>query len=242
METSDRDGSVNYGAPAADSALRASMDVNHIDKSVALHIVTSDSQHEDVLRHAKTIDSDRIVSFGSVSPTSVHALEYVWKISDEELKGINLHPAIQKFDLDDVKILPVFDLARTCGLVVLIHMGFNHSHTDESVATPQALVGIMKNFPGLKIVATHMSDMRVALDMLTSSTDLYMDTACAAHCMNSGLFRDIIGKHGADRILFGSNYPRHLPAQNLELIQSLDISEEDKQLILGGNAVRLLGF
>lgn len=245
MEMNARAARLEYSAPATVGALCANMNENNIDKSVALHIVTKEQQHENVLNYAKSIDSERIISFGSVLPTSVYALEYVWKISDEELKGMKLHPALQRFDLGDEKILPVFDLARACGLIVLIHMGFDPSYPSELSATPEALVGIMKNFPGLKVVAAHMGGMRMArdvLDTLAGAADIYMDTACCADpWLDKGLFKDIVRRHGADRILFGSDYPWHLPQQELELIRALDISEEEKRLILGANAARLLG-
>ena len=46
---------------------------------------------------------------------------------------------------------------------------------------------------------------------------------------------------GADHILFGTSYPVR-PVWLLEgadIVRKLDISEEDKALILGGNAERL---
>ena len=59
---------------------------------------------------------------------------------------------------------------------------------------------------------------------------------------SEGLLEKIIRKHGAERILFGSDYPWHLPSQEISLIRSLDISEEEKEMILGENAARLLGI
>jgi len=70
-----------------------------------------------------------------------------------------------------------------------------------------------------------------------------MDTAyCVEPWLDMGMMKEIIKKHGADRILFGSDYPWHLPSQEISLIRSLDISEEEKEMILGGNAARLLGI
>ena len=54
--------------------------------------------------------------------------------------------------------------------------------------------------------------------------------------------RKIIKKHGAEKILFGSDFPWHLPSQEIDLINSLELSASDKELILGGNAERLLGI
>lgn len=237
--------SVEYCAPATFEALNEAMGKNGIDKAVVLNVVTKDTQHENVLRYAKSIDSERFISFGSVMPDSVSALEYVWKISDEELRGIKLQPPLQKFDLGDERLFPVFDLARACGLVVTVHMGFDPTYPDKP-AGPEHLVKIMRNFPGLKFVAAHLGGLKMArevLDVLAGKVDVYMDTAyCADPWLDRGLFREIIRRHGADKILFGSDFPWHLPSQELELIRSLDISSEEKDLILGENAVRLLNI
>ncbi len=47
---------------------------------------------------------------------------------------------------------------------------------------------------------------------------------------------------GSDRILFGSDYPLLAQARLLQEINSADLSEEEKGLILAGNARRLLGI
>lgn len=237
---------VEYKAPATMEALTAEMDKSGVDKAVVLNIATKETQHENILRYAKSIDSERIISFGSVMPGSLSALEYIWKISDEELKGMKLHPALQRFNLGDERYYPVFDLARACGLVVTIHMGFDPSYPRESNSVPEHLVRIMRNFPGLKLVAAHLGGLLMAretLDVLAGKVDVYMDTAyCADPWLDKGLFKEIIRAHGADKILFGSDYPWHTPSQEIELIRSLDISEEEKNLILGENAARLLGI
>ena len=236
---------VKNAAPATLGSLCANMDACGVDRSVVLHVVTKESQHENILRYAKSVDSERIISFGSVLPSSERALEYVWKISDEGLKGMKLHPALQRFDLGDEKYFPIFDLARACGLIVTIHMGFDPSYPNEMNSPPAALVRITKNFPGLKVVAAHLGGLRMARDVLSTlsgKTGIYMDTAyCANPWLDAGLFKDIIRAHGADKILFGSDYPWHLPQQEAELIRSLDISDEEKRLILGENARHLLG-
>ncbi|MDD7648017.1 amidohydrolase family protein [Cloacibacillus porcorum] len=237
---------VPYYAPATVGSLIRTMDECGVDKSVVLNIVTKETQHEHVLSFAKEIDSERLISFGSVMPGSEYALEYVWKISDEGLKGIKLHPPLQRADVDDKRLFPVYDLARALNLVVVFHAGWDATYRDEMRASVEMTINVVKNFPGLKLVAAHMGGLRLARDVfdhLAGKYDLYFDTAYAADpWLDKDMFRDIIRRHGAERILFGSDYPWHLPSMEIGLINSLDIGEEEKKMILGENAARLLGL
>ena len=246
MEKLASNASEKYYAPAKASALTEIMDRAGVDKSVVLNIATKESQHENILRFAKKTDSERLIAFGSVLPFSVSALEYVWKISDEELKGMKFHPTLQRCDADDKRIFPVYDLARALNLVVVFHSGWDPSYPDEMRTSPQMLIRILENFPGLKIVAAHLGGLHIAHEVyetLAGKADLYFDTAFTADpWLDREMFRSMIRRHGAERILFGSDYPWHLPQMELELIDSLGISDEEKKLILGENAARLLGL
>ncbi len=237
---------LDYAAECGVSDLAEVMKKCGVDKSVLLHIATKESQHGHVLEFAKETDSEKFISFGSVLPCSISALEYVWKTSDEELKGLKFHPALQRFDADDKKAFPVYDLARALNLVVVFHAGWDATYPGEERCTPQMLLKILENFPGIKIVAAHMGGMRIpdrVAEYLAGKADLYFDTSFTADpWMDRAMMKKLIRLHGADRVLFGSDFPWHLPSQERELIDSLDLSSEEKYLIFEGNARRLLGI
>ena len=54
--------------------------------------------------------------------------------------------------------------------------------------------------------------------------------------------RAIIGRHGADRVVFGSDWPMADPAAEIAAIRSLGLSDEATEGILGGNFARLMGL
>ena len=56
------------------------------------------------------------------------------------------------------------------------------------------------------------------------------------------MYNQVIQLVGADKILFGSEYPLLAQKRLLNEISSLDLPEETENLILSGNAQRLLGI
>ena len=55
-------------------------------------------------------------------------------------------------------------------------------------------------------------------------------------------FLRIVEKHGADKILFGTDSPWSKGNKEIDSINSLPLSEKEKAAILGGNGKRLLGL
>ena len=49
-------------------------------------------------------------------------------------------------------------------------------------------------------------------------------------------------QRGADRIVFGSDWPMADPAAEIAAVRALGLDAADEQAILGGNLARLLGL
>jgi len=223
--------------------LLKSMERNSVDCSVVLHVATKETQHEDVLNFAAEIESGKLLSFGSVMPDSVSALEYIWKISDAGMKGLKFHPPLQRFKPEEARFFPLYDLARALNLITVFHTGWDPSYPNEIDCSPASIVEIERNFPGLKIVAAHMGGLKMSLEVLNTLAghNVYLDTAwCAEPWMDVKTMESIIARHGVEKVLFGSDYPWHNQKSELELIDSLCIPQSDKERILGQNAAELL--
>ena len=52
----------------------------------------------------------------------------------------------------------------------------------------------------------------------------------------------IIRRHGADRVIFGSDWPMTDPAAEVATIRSLGLTDDEVQAILGGNLARILNL
>ena len=91
----------------------------------------------------------------------------------------------------------------------------------------------------MKRVAEGTIERRIELDYYL--TQIYMDTAYISQFIDPQLCTEIIRKHGAGKIVFGSDSPWEDPADTLRFLQSLGLSDEELALITHKNALRLLG-
>nr|WP_202977879.1 amidohydrolase family protein [Nocardioides daphniae] len=53
--------------------------------------------------------------------------------------------------------------------------------------------------------------------------------------------RDLIRKHGAERIVFGSDWPMTSPAEEIRAIEALGLTDDELKLVLGGTLASVLG-
>jgi hypothetical protein len=68
----------------------------------------------------------------------------------------------------------------------------------------------------------------------------YFDTAASSLLYDSRIFRLVSDSVGAERILFGSDFPLLDQSRCLEAIREAPLSDDERRLVLGENARRLL--
>ena len=105
--------------------LLASMDSAGVDRSVVCNIATKCEQFDNILAWCEQIRSDRIEPFASVHPDTPNPAAAVERVAAAHLRGLKMHPMYQEFQLDDPRVEPIFAAARDCGLIVMLHAGFD---------------------------------------------------------------------------------------------------------------------
>jgi aminocarboxymuconate-semialdehyde decarboxylase len=119
--------------------------------------------------------------------------------------------------------------------------------------------GVMERHPKLKVLLAHgggaimslrgrlhhahtfqpQAKARLKESPQDSLKRFYFDTV--TH--DASVLRELIGFAGADHVLLGSDYPFDMGAERpAEIVRMLNLAAEDEARILGGNAVRLLGW
>ena len=129
----------------------------------------------------------------------------------------------------------ILDVATEYGMVVNFHTMADQDQMDEMV----------RKHPKTVFVAAHpreYPDYMRHLNRMKISENYYLDLS-GTGLFRHGMLRHGIDEFGAERFLFGSDYPTCNPAMFLGgVILDTSISEEEKRLILAGNAKRLLGL
>lgn len=212
--------------------------------AMVLPIATKPSQQKTINNWAAEISGGGIYCCGTVHPDAEGIMEELERISALGLCGLKFHSEYQFFRPDEERMIPVYRRAGELGLFVVFHAGWDPYSHGEVLATPYSIANAAERCPDTTIIAAHMGGINMSdkvLDELAGRFgNLYLDTAVIADYLSDEQFLRITEKHGADRILFGSDIPWDDPARELAVIERAPLSTADKELILHGNAERLL--
>ena len=235
--------------------LIASMDEAEIDISVIANygwtthefcVETNDYILESIARYP-----DRLVGFCSVQPNSYEAaLAEIERCVKGGIKGVGeMRPDLQLFDLGDKEIMePLVEVMAKHKLILLTHASepIGHAYPGKGSITPDMLYPFITSFPDLTVVCAHWGGglpfYALMPEVKQAMTNVFFDTAASPLLYSPQVYNQVIQLVGADKILFGSDYPLLPHSRLLKEIDSLDLPEETKKLILSGNAERLLGI
>lgn len=155
------------------------------------------------------------------------------------LEGIKLHPDTQGVDMDDPRLMRVYEIAEARGLPLIIHCGdyrYDHSH-------PRRLKRILREFPRLVVDAAHFGGWSIqdyALEFLEDER-CFLDMSSSMRFLGPRRTRELVRAYGYDRILFGSDFPMWEPGEELERFRSLGFSQAELEAMCWHNAERFLG-
>lgn len=216
-----------------------------VDHGVLLPIATKPTQQTSINNWAASLNHDNIISFGTVHPDNENYLDELDRIKAFGLKGVKIHPDYQGFFLFEERLLPFWEKCAKLGLPVAIHMGYDPVTPAVRHAMPQDLVRVHEKVPEVDIIAAHMGGVfawEAAEYYVCGDRHIWLDTAFTQGFLPPEQMKRMIEKHGADRVLFASDLPWHLPDMEMKMIEELDIGEGDKEKIFWKNAAELLGL
>lgn len=224
------------------SGLLQNMDKCGVSHAVLLNIAVKPGQQSHVNDFAASAVSDRIFPFGSIHPDDPDALNELERIKSLGLKGVKLHPEYQGFYADDPKLIPIYRKIASLGLITVFHAGHDIGYMPPPKTTPERLARILPCFDGAPVVAAHMGgymQWEAVIEKLCG-LDIYLDTSYTFGRILKPQAQKIVDLHTPDRILFGTDLPWNEAVTECRLIESLDLTQSEKNRIFYKNAAKLL--
>ena len=248
-----------YSSPQARIAtadeLIDSMDKEEIDISVILNggwtthelcVETNDYILESINRYP-----DRLVGFCTVQPQSFEAaVAEIERCVKGGIKGVGeIRPDTQLFEFTEGEIMePFIEVIRKHNLILLTHSSepVGHQYQGKGSITPDVLYPLITGFPDITVVCAHWGGglpfYALMPEVKEVMSNVYFDSAASPFLYNPEIYSQVARLVGVDKILFGSDYPLLAPSHLLKEIDTLDLPQDTRDLILAGNAQRLLGI
>ena len=193
----------------------------------------------------------RLVGFGAVpSYSGEAAIAEIERCARGGLRGIGeIRPDIQTPDFTNKELMAPFAAAlKKHKMLLLTHASepVGHSYAGKGSATPAMLYPFITSFPDLTVICAHWGGglpfYALMPEVKEAFKNVYFDTAASPFLYHTQIYSQVSRLVGAEKVLFGSDYPLLAQGRLIKEIKAADLSQKDRDLILGGNARRLLGI
>jgi predicted TIM-barrel fold metal-dependent hydrolase len=163
-------------------------------------------------------------------------------LRDLGMRGMMAHPRLQGVYTDSPSVDPLMEILDGAGLPALIH-----AHSWSKLESAWRLDRLARRFPRVTIIALDpFSDYENAeefIEITRRTPNILFDTGLIQG--GAGLIERFVREFGPERIVLGNAImPRRSGYKRtgilLELLES-DLSDAEKEAVLGGNAARIFG-
>lgn len=183
---------------------------------------------------------DRFTGLGTLHPESEDIIGDLEHLVELGLKGVKLHPDIQRFKLDDYRCLKIYDECEKRGLIMLLHTGDKRY----DYSNPNRLLPILEIYKNLTVIGAHFGGYSVwdeAVEKLCGIENFYVDCSSSFGFMDKKKAKELIKRYTAEKVLFGTDYPMWDINKELEYFFSLGLDEDEIKSILSLNAKKVFG-
>jgi uncharacterized protein len=206
--------------------------------------IANQARHVDrVNEFVAGLTSSTRIGFGTVH-VELSADENLESLRRHNVRAVKLHPLFQGFSLDDKRLWELFE-AFGDEIAVIAHVGEGSGDARiNSLSSPAMIRSITGQFPQLRLIACHFGGYKILDDAeeWLAGTDVILETSWppSLATLRPERVHALIRKHGAERVVFGSDWPMTSPAEEITAIENLGLSDEETKSVLGGTLARLL--
>lgn len=223
--------------PAMLAAVEGSPITHHIIYSVATKPSNVESINDFIAAECKK--HPNFVGFMAMHQDYPNPEDEIERAIGLGLRGMKLHPDTQKVNMDDDRLMRIYELIEG-RMPLVVHCG--DYRTDFS--HPRRMKRILHEFPNLVVDAAHFGGWSVfdlAVEYLENE-NCFLDMSSSQKFLGRRRTRELCEIYGADRILFGSDFPMWDPSEELEMFESLDFPKADFEKMTWHNAERFVGM
>ncbi len=157
------------------------------------------------------------------------------------IRGIKVHASLDQVQKGVTHRLykPVLDFAYERNMIMLVHCG-----RAQNTASYLYVIDVAKRYPRMNFVMCHLggdheklkleAPLKVKKEKLKN---VFFDISATREFWT---IAKGIKTLGAEKFIFGSDYPVMHPKVSLETVRVLNLGDEDQKLVFGGNIRRLL--
>jgi hypothetical protein len=180
----------------------------------------------------------------SADETQAHVRDMV---ENEGAGGVKLHGPAHGFGMWDERLWPTYEACRDLGVPVIAHSGPDPG--GNGFAEPRAFAEALKAFPDLTIVLAHMGGgtWQQAAEIAEQFPNAFFDCCEIIEWTSGDLapsdeqLAQLIKDVGPHRVMMGSDFPWYDLDHTVDRVMELPLlSREEKEGIMGANAVRIL--
>ncbi len=231
----------------------ATMDEQGVDYSVVFGFPWKDIDkitfHNDYILDAISRFPNRLIGFCCVDPSHPKAADEVERCLNAGLSGVG-ELAFYEKGIDDAALdhlAPVMEICEQRALPILIHTNepIGHTYPGKSPITLSEIYRLVQRFPKNNIVLAHWGGgiffyYLMKREVKDHLANVYLDTAASPYLYDPNIYHIAAQIIGADKILFGSDYPLLTPKRYIKDIEDNRLAPKEAQQICGLNAIRLL--
>jgi uncharacterized protein len=214
------------------------LDEAGIDRGVVMTIVDVPAVNPhaiELIAEACAAYPDRLDAFARIHPwygdESAALLEHAFALG---FKGLKLHPVSTLAHPAGEETLRLIRLAAAHNAPTLFHCG------DEPLTTPLSIGRAAAACPEARIILGHMggySHAEEAIEVAEANQNIVLETSAMPYPEKIG---EAVERIGAARVLYGSDGPACSPRIEVEKVRLAGLSPDAEQLVLAGNALRIL--
>lgn len=193
--------------------LNSRLKIAGIDRAFVHSAATTPAQVVPANDWALTIHNgyENLEAFGTIHPGFLDWESELNRLKHAGIRGLKLHPDFQKINLDDPRMMEIFEHFGD-EFLFMFHIG-DIGDPQKNCSSPHKLAKVLDTFPQMTVIAAHFGGLhqwQYVVEQLKGRR-FYMDTSSSFDFIEQRYIDDICNVFGKESLLFGSDYPLYDP-------------------------------